>query len=802
MLKLKLSILLRTLYRYRLNTAIAVLGFSIALACAMVLLMKVYFALSTDRQHAYYDRIYRTVQHIKRGDGVQKVSSANYPMAEAVRQELPQAEAASMVQFGEYTLRQSANSVTPIKSNVAYAENSIFNIFSFEVLAGDQSRILEDPFKVVISVNQASKLYGLPVDQAHDAIGKELLIDGEAYIVEAIISDYQNPTDYPFDIIASFQTLRRDGVMLNGWMTASSDVNCYFLAPVDFDIQRFEQGLEQLKNKYLAADAAASKDILTQPLSDIHFNNDYSNFTYKVESKESIYAMLAVALVLIILAVINYINLSTAQSVARSKEVGIRKVMGSSRRDLVAQFMSESFLITLVSLFFALVLVELCYLNFNDMLNFPPSFSVLTSLPVIGLFVALLLIVTFLSGYYPALILSGYQIAETLKVSMGSQKSGKLNLRRSLIVLQYVATQVLVIITLVVTFQLDHFLSRPMGFDQEAKVTFPLPGNELLNLQSLRQQLINDPAVENVTFTLGAPHTGQMFTTLFGIGMEEESHDNLTEVALADPSFPKVFNLELLAGRLLDSDTSHDILINERMMGIQGFDDPADAIGQSFSVFGERLKIAGVVKDFHMQSLHGEIKPLVISAWNEHYYEGIVSLSLGSQYSSADVTAAIDRIRAIWTGSFPDDFFEAKLFDDVIRAAYQNEINTAKALNLFTIVAIVISCLGLFGLISFLILQRTKEIGVRKVLGASAVNISYIFSREFMLLMIVAAAIAIPVGYQFAQTWLDQFAYRIGFSVYYAVGAVALSALVTAVSIVTNLISASSVSPTRLLRAE
>lgn len=802
MLKLKLSILLRTLYRYRLNTAISVLGFSIALACAMVLLMKVYFALSTDRQHAYYDRIYRTVQHIKRGDGVQKVSSANYPMAEAVRQELPQAEATSMVQFGEYTLRQSADLGTPIKSNVAYAENSIFDIFSFEVLAGDQNRILEDPFKVVISVKQASKLYGLPVDEAHDAIGKELLIDGETYIVEAIISDYQNPTDYPFDIIASFQTLRRDGVMLNGWMTASSDVNCYFLAPVDFDIRHFEQGLEQLKNKYLTADAAASKDILVQPLSEVHFNSDYSNFTYKVESKESIYAMLAVALVLIILAVINYINLSTAQSVARSKEVGIRKVMGSSRRDLVAQFMSESFLITLVSLFFALVLVELCYLNFNDMLSFPPSFSVLTSLPVIGLFVVLLLIVTFLSGYYPALILSGYQIAETLKVSMGSQKSGKLNLRRSLIVLQYVTTQVLVIITLAVTFQLDHFLSRPMGFDQEAKVTFPLPENELLKLQSLRQQLINDPAVENVTFTLGAPHTGQMFTTLFGIGLEEESHDNLTEVALADPSFPEVFDLELLAGRLLDSDTSNDILINERMMRIQGFDDPIDAVGQSFSVFGGRIKIAGVVKDFHMQSLHGEIKPLVISAWNAHYYEGIVSLRLGSQYSSTDITAAIDRIEAVWSSSFPDAFFEAKLFDDVIRAAYQNEVNTARALNLFTIVAIVISSLGLFGLISFLIVQRTKEIGVRKVLGASAVNISYIFSREFMLLLLVSAMIAIPVGYQFAQTWLDQFAYRIGFSAYFALGAVGLSVLVTVISIAFKLLAASSISPSRLLRAE
>lgn len=802
MLKLKLSILLRTLYRYRLNTAISVLGFSIALACAMVLLMKVYFALSTDRQHAYYDRIYRTVQHIKRGDGVQKVSSANYPMAEAVRQELPQAEATSMVQFGEYTLRPSADLGTPIKSNVAYAENSIFDIFSFEVLAGDQSRILQDPFKVVISVRQASKLYGLPVGEAHDAIGKELLIDGETYIVEAIISDYQNPTDYPFDIIASFQTLRREGVMLNGWTTASSDVNCYFLAPVDFDIQRFEHGLEQLKNKYLTEDAAASKDILVQPLSDVHFNSDYSNFTYKVESKESIYAMLAVALVLIILAVINYINLSTAQSVARSKEVGIRKVMGSSRRDLVAQFMSESFLITLVSLFFALVLVELCYLNFNDMLSFPPGFSVLTSLPVIGLFVILLLIVTFLSGYYPALILSGYQIAETLKVSMGSQKAGKLNLRRSLIVLQYVTTQVLVIITLVVTFQLDHFLSRPMGFDQEAKVTFPLPGNELLKLQSLRQQLINDPAVENVTFTLGAPHTGQMFTTLFGIGLEDESHDNLTEVALADPSFPEVFDLELLAGRLLDSDTSNDILINERMMRIQGFDDPMDAVGQSFSVFGGRIKIAGVVTDFHMQSLHGEIKPLVISAWNAHYYEGIVSLNLGNQYSSTDITAAIDRIETIWISSFPDAFFEAKLFDDVIRAAYQNEVNTARALNLFTIVAIVISSLGLFGLISFLIVQRTKEIGVRKVLGASAVNISYIFSREFMLLLLVSAMIAIPVGYQFAQTWLDQFAYRIGFSAYFALGAVGLSVLVTVISIAIKLLAASSISPSRLLRAE
>ncbi len=802
MLKLKLSILIRTLYRYRLNTAISVLGFSIALACAMVLLMKVYFALSTDRQHANYDRIYRTVQHINRADGVQKVSSANYPMAEAVRQELPQAEAVSMVQFGEYTLRNSATSDAPIKSQVAYAENTIFDIFSFEVVAGDQSRMLQEPSKVVISVNQANRIYGLTEDLAQEAIGKELLINGETYLVEGIISDYQNPTDYPFDIIASFQTLRRDGAMLNGWTTASSDVNCYFLAPGNFDVQAFEQGLEQLKDKYLAADVATSKDILIQPLSDVHFNSDYSNFTYKIESKESIYAMLAVALVLILLAVINYINLSTAQSVARSKEVGIRKVMGSGRRDLVAQFMSESFLITLISLFFALVLVELCYLNFNEVLSFPAGFSVLTSFPVIGLFVLLLMIVTLLSGYYPALILSGYQIAETLKVSMGNQQRGKLNLRRSLIVLQYVTTQVLVIITLVVTFQLDHFMNRPMGFDREAKVTFPLPGNELLKLQSLRQDLLSDPVVENVTFALGAPHSGQMFTTLFGIGLEEETHTNLTEVCLADPSFPEVFDLQLLAGRLLDSDTSNQILINEKMMSIQGFDDPMDAIGQSFSVFGERMRIAGVVRDFHMQSLHGEIKPLVISAWNDHYYEGIVNLNLGNQYSSADITAAIDRIEAVWSGTFPDDFFETQLFDDVIRAAYQNEINTAKALNLFTIVAIVISSLGLFGLISFLIVQRTKEIGVRKVLGASAINISYIFSREFMLLMLVAAMIAIPVGYQFAESWLEQFAYRIGFSAYFALGAVGLSVLVTVVSIAFKLMAASSINPSKLLRAE
>ncbi len=800
MLKLKLSILFRTLYRYRLNTAISIIGFSIALACAMVLLIKAYFALTTDNHHVNYDNVYRTIQHIKRGDALQKVSSANYPLADAIRAELPAAKAVSMVQFEERTLRIDGSETT-LRSNVAHAENELFDILSFEVLAGDQGKLLRDPNRAVISVDQATNIYGLSRDKANEAIGNVLLIDNEPYVVEGIISDYDRPTDYPFDVIASFQTLRREGAMLNGWGAASNEVNCYFLASENFDEAQFLVGLDQLKHKYLSEDAAASKDILIQPLSDIHFNADYSNFTYNIESIDSIYAMITVGFILIILAVINYVNLATAHATARSKEVGIRKVMGSRRIDLLGQFMSESFLITLVSLFLALVLVELCFLNFNDVLNFPADFSALTSAPAIGLFVLFLVSVTILSGYYPAVVLSRFRIIDSLKTS-NSKGAGGINFRKSLIVIQYAISQSLVIITLVVSFQLDHFLKRPLGFSQDTKITFSLPDNDLKKLQRMRLQLQAKPEIENVTFALGSPHSGSIFTTLYGIGNAQESHDNLTEVVLADPGFPEVFNLNLLAGQFLDSDTSDQILINEQMMYSQGFSHPQDAIGQSFSVFGDRIKISGVIEDFHMQSLHSELKPLVISTWNKHYYEGIVDLQLRDQFNAADLTTAISSIENIWKSNFPNDHFEARILDDVIRAAYQNEINTAKSLRLFTVVAIVISSLGLFGLISFMILQRTKEVGVRRVLGANALNISFLFSQEFALLLGLGALIAIPVGYYFGQSWLDSFVYRIDFSFWFIFGAIGISVAVTLLSIIIKLIAASRLNPTQLLRTE
>ncbi|MEK7729942.1 MAG: ABC transporter permease, partial [candidate division KSB1 bacterium] len=748
---------LRKLNRQRNHTAINVLGLALGMACCVFIFLIIQYETSFERFHGKRERIYRVVTDEQMNEIVSPTMGTSMPMAEALRSDFPQLEKVA-VTFGNYSglfaITRADQTLARFQENdvVAFVEPQFFDIFDFPWLAGDPQS-LSEPNSVALSEDAARKFFG-----EANPIGQTLQMDNQITLkVTGLVKNFPRNTDFPFHVIISWKTLPETGWDVESWTNLTSNVNTFVLLPPQFSVADLQSRLPDFKNKYHPDLKDANKRVLKlQPLGEIHHDVRYGNFGQRTTPKSVLLALGLIGAFLLLTACINFINIATAQALTRAKEVGVRKVLGAFRSQLVTQYLGETFVITLLAAALAIVFVELLLPSVNALLRLKLAFKPFDSFSLFSFLSLLILVVGLLAGLYPAFVLSRFMPARAIKSQVATSNNRGLFLRRCLVLLQFLISQLLIIGTLIVTQQMDFFRTKEMGFDQTAIVTVPLPANEVAKLQTLRVALAQDSRIKNVTCGFSSAASGNSWDTNLRHTLNGPEKTFASDLKFADANYIPTYNLKLIAGRnYVASDTVSELVVNETFAQKLGMT-PQEIIGKSFKM-GRRpyLPVVGVVQDFHTRPLQEVIRPCLLAANWRGYQEAAIKLE------TANMKEALAHLEKTWSATFPEFVFSYQFLDERIADFYKEEQKMAQLFRVFAVIAIFIGCLGLFGLISFMAAQKTKEIGVRKVLGASVQNILLLFSREFALLLGVAFLLAAPVAYFVMQNWLDNYPYRI-----------------------------------------
>jgi putative ABC transport system permease protein len=768
---------LRNLWRQKGSTIINISGLSIGIAGALVLFLLVYHHTHFDTFHSKRDRIYRVVIQSKGNTGNEYTGGVPAPLPEAFDNDIPQAEEVVFVSYRSATLitiDQGTNEPKKFSeaAGVVFTQPQFFRIFDRKTLLGDAEKGLDEPNEAVISASLAKKYFG-----SQEAIGKTVRHNNIDYQVSAVVDDPGANTDFPFTLFLSHATIKKQ-TDEQGWNSIWSDEHCYFLLREGESIGSIESALPAFAKKYLNNEDTERQAFLVQPLSEVHSDDRFGNFNYNTVSRTSLLFLAAIAIVLILTACINFVNLSTAEAVRRAKEVGVRKALGSSRSQLVSQFLGETTLLTIVSVVLA---VAICYVGLS-FLNPFLGLELSLSLPgaSIWLYLAAITIgVSLLSGLYPSFVMSAFKPAIAMKGAAQDRTSGY-GMRRTLVVAQFFISQLLIIATIIIIRQMDYLASKDLGYNKDAVVNIEIPqreepGSGESKMRTLRNQVSTLSGVLSASINSSAPSSSNVSGTNFRI--EGKDQDFGTQVKQVDGNYVDLFELNILAGEPIgDYDTARGFLVNEKLFETVGMSSPEEIIGKEIRMWGKRLPVVGVVKNFHTVSLTQAIEPVVII----NRLRGFTNLSV--KLNNSTMQATLPQIQKLWEQAYPEAIFSYEFLDDQVKNFYESERKMSVLLGIFTSMAIFIGCLGLYGLVTFMANQKNKEIGIRKVLGASVGGIILIFSREFVVLILIGFALAAPAAWLGMQDFLNEFAYKVPMdpTVFLAgIGATILIAMIT-----------------------
>ncbi|MEM8895184.1 MAG: FtsX-like permease family protein, partial [Bacteroidota bacterium] len=494
------------------------------------------------------------------------------------------------------------------------------------------------------------------------------------------------------------------------------------------------------------------------PLSELHFDTEVGGFNRTI-SKDTIYMLAIIGLAMLLTACINFVNMASAQAVQRAKEVGIKKVLGSSKSSLMMHYLGETAFITIISTGLACLIAHLSYPLMSEVLGYAPPFDLL-ALSSVSFLIIIGLATVILSGLYPALVMAGFRPLEAIRSSLSRKVGGGLWLRRVLVILQFGVSQTLIICTLVVNSQLSYFLSKDLGFDKDALITIALPENQSDKYERFTNELSGLPGISKYSVGNAAASSGNIWMQGYSFEGALEDEQFLSHSKYGDENYIETFGMELLAGRSYrQSDTIREVVINEMMMSEMGITDPNEALNKTVNIGRTEVPIVGVVRDFNLVSLREPIQACFIGMDKGNFQQ------VFAKVDAEDRQTTIASIEAAWNAAFPNEQFEYEYLDLQLAQFYEAEERLSQLFTIFSVIAIFIGCLGLFGMISYMVNQRLKEVGIRKVLGASAVSVVQLFSIEFVKLLMVAFLVAAPIAYYYMDEWLAEYSFRIDMGV-------------------------------------
>jgi putative ABC transport system permease protein len=798
------KIAIRTLLKYKGYAMINVFGLAIGIASAVLIMLFVQNELSYDDHHVKADRIYRIGLKGKIKNDEMALAVSTSPMASTLKDEYPVVEDATRLQPRQRAILKVSERKF-VEKNLFYADSTIFNIFTIPFVKGNPEEALTEPNKAVITESTAKKLFG-----NQNPIGKVIdwVNEGTKLEVTGVIKDCPETSHFHYNVFVSFVGTQR----ANSQIWLSNNIYTYVLLQNGSQPQDLSKHFPEVIRKYVGPDiknflgvnldkfeeSGNSYGYFLQPITRIHL---HSNLDSEIEANgniNNVYFFSVIAVFLILIAAINFMNLSTAKSANRSKEVGIRKVTGARKKQLVFQFLAEAFVISFIALIVAVVFIEIALPHFNNLaqknldLNYFSNPIFLVVLILIGVIVGIL------SGSYPAFYLSSFSPTSVLKGKLqgGAKRS---TFRGILVVFQFIITIILFISTIVVSQQMNYVRTKDLGFNKEQVVVLHR-ANALGNQKdAFRQELLKNPNIQSVSYSRGVPGEMGGSTALYPEGSNPDESVQMN-FSTSDNYFDDTYDIEMDEGRYFSEDYSTDsagVILNQVAAKKLGMEDP---VGKKLYLVQPdqdiEFKILGVVKNFNFVSLHNEIRPLFI------LYDRTYTPELSIKLNTKDVESTLSFVRTKWNTFVKTQPLNYSFLDNTWEEKYRNEQRAGTIFKIFSLLAIFIACLGLLGLASFMAEQRTKEIGVRKVFGASVPNLMKLLSKEIVILIGVSTIIAWPIAYYLMNNWLQDFAFRINLGITAFILASVLAFVVALSTISFRAYQAATTNPAQSLRDE
>jgi len=803
------KIALRTLRKNKLYTFINVLGLTIGIAAALLIFRMVSYELSFNKKFENYDKIGRVVsfEPYETGDEAHDYCLP-LPAMELIKTDVPQFELSARIYetWSNITIPNPTGGAPLKKFNVESRRTAMFvdpdflKIFNYELLSGDKHSVLAEPYSIVLTKTWAEKCF----DDWETAIGKTVMIDNLIPVkVTGVLADLPTNTDFSFPYLITYTTLEQNQDSFfygGGWSSCSSNNQLFARLKDDNQLEAANEVLATIGAKeYMNGEDKQGRVHVLQPLSTLHYDDRYGNSGTHMVSKSRLKILAFIGLLILIIACFNFINLATAQATLRAKEVGVRKTLGSRPVDLIGQFMAETGVIVLIAVVLGANLATLAAPLLKHVSDVPDSISFLGDPQILAFLAITGLVVTLLSGIYPAFKLSRFKPVEALKSKVSKESFGGVSLRKGLVITQFVIAQALIIGAIITINQLDFMRSKDLGFSKDLVYTFGFNGEEssISRLTALKQNILQVPEVENVSFSSDQPLSGNTWYTNFYYSSRPDDEDYPMAIKLADEDYETTYGLELIAGKWLQpSDTMRECVVNAITTVKLGINDPLDIIGQTIKISGRDLTVVGVLKDFHTHSLHKEHEPTLISTRKKFYSEA------GVKIRSGQLEATVAAIKAKFDAVFPEQVFIGRFYDERIARFYEDDARMSAMCKGFGLLAILISCLGLFGLATHSANQRIKEIGIRKVLGASIPGIIGLLSKDFLMLVLIALVMAGPLAYMAMNEWLNNFQFRVDiqWSVFVIAGLMAM--LIAFLTIVYQAVRAAMSNPIKALKSE
>jgi hypothetical protein len=773
-----LKISFRRLWTDKTSSTINILGLALGMMCCLVIYIFVRYELGFDSFHSASERTYRIVEHSKKADGVQHWPTTAYPLAEAIRQNIP---GVKVTQTAGPLARiiSSTDSKGAVhrfeESRLMFTDNQYLRTFDFQNihpegiwLAGNAETAFSQTNSVVLTQKLAERYFAEYTGNFEQIVGKTLILNNsDPLVVSAIIRNQPGNTNLQFDMLVNYQFFKNNNQYQAGNWSGNYLGTTFVTLADGMDPKTFERQLASMKKKYMTKDDDNRISYFLQPLTDIHIEPLYEDFLggYLV-SRNILWGLTSLGVFLILIASFNFINLTTARALRRSKEVGVRKAVGSTQAQLFFQFIGETLIVASLAGVVALLTMGFVLKWLNSSLTII-NLDLRPDMQVCLFSGALVLIVAVLAGFYPAVVIARFQPVQALKNTVNTRRSG-ITLRQGLIVGQFCITYGLLVGTFVASGQMDLFQNMDLGFAKDAVITINGPRNQAISkMSAFRQQLLQNPSVREVSFSSGAPITKNHYGTNFRLKSEDKSMDRQAEMKVVDLKYESLFGLKLIAGRWLDQSNMledgsgfNGFVVNETTVKMLGLT-PETAVNKMITISEGEAPIIGVVKDFNNVSPQQAIMPCVMMCWNSDFYEQIHVAMHMTNGAWMNVSPTLKSIEKTWKSIFPQDVYEYAFLNESLAKGYMMEQLVFDAFRIFAGISIFISCLGLFGLATFAAQQRTKEIGVRKVLGASVASIMSLLFSDFLKLVLVAIVIASPIAWYAMENWLQDFAYRI-----------------------------------------
>lgn len=795
MIKNYLKIAWRNIRKQKFYSFINILGLTIGLTCCFLIFMYVRFELSYDSFHKNNDRLYRLVTDVITPTEVIEAEITSAPMGPNIEADFP--EVVSAIRINPISTQVDIGDAKYQEDEVVLADSALYDVFSYRLIRGNVKDVLREPFSVVLTESKARKYFG-----EADPIGKTFQIDGKKLTVKVtgVMADVPENSHMPFDMVISMATAEKMGDDLrDSW--GNFGKHTYLLLAPGADAAKLEKKLPDFMERHIGSVMKKNNMFYTlhlERLKDVYMTSK-RNAPVK-GSMTNVYIFSIVAIFILLIAVINFVNLATARATERAREVGVRKSVGAYESQLTIQFLCETMLLSLFAFALSVVLCQLLLPSFNLLAGKEIAYNIFLT-GTVGWFLMIAIGVGLLAGIYPATVLSSYKPVVVLKGAFSSSNKG-LFLRRGLVVFQFVITIVLIAGVMIVYYQLLYLQDRDLGFkkDQQMVVEFGAAGNMKEKWNDIKRQVLNIPGVSGATFSSAIPgkfHNSAYTNMEMKNGDMQASNINLYFV---DFDFVKQYQIKMVAGRAfsaeMGTDSTQAMLVNEAVVSSLGYSKPEEIIGKKFDQWGRKGTVIGVIKNFNYRTLREEVSPLTMRI--EPYAFSPMTITVDPK----SIKKTLAGVEAIFSRYVPDGRFDYSFLDEVFDKQYRGEYRFGRLVLTFAILAIFLATLGLLGLISYIVIQRTKEIGIRKVLGASVSNILLLLSTDFIKLIAVALLVATPLAWYLMYQWLQEFAYRINVPwwVFLAAGSVAVFIALATVSIQT--MKAAMTNPVKSLRTE